>query len=174
MATYDNSGSTGGPFGLENRYYANRFTIGAAGEILTNVRCWLNESSTNNAHPMKPILVRSSDSALIAVGTERQDIQTGAAAPYDFTFASPPVLSNIAYEIGLFVGAGAGNLSWDADNATGTFYLMIVAGYPTTTDPAVWSPTTGTLRMIVTTTDPSSGTVNLLAGKFGSLLAGKL
>jgi hypothetical protein len=157
MATYDTSSSTGTPFSLENRYFTRRITIGAAGETLVTVRAWLNESSTNNAHGVKAICFLASDGSFVAESTARTDIQTGAIAPYDFTFSVPPSLSNVDYDIGLFVGAGAGNLNWDGDNASGTSRFMIVATYPTITDPASWTTFTGILRMLVTTNDPGGG-----------------
>lgn len=171
MATYDYSSATGGSFNLENRYFTVRVTIGASGETLVTVRAWLSESSTNNAHGVKAICFRSSDSAFIAESDARADIQTGALTAYDFTFSVPPSLSNVDYDIGLFVGPGAGNLVWEGDTTTGTFRFMIVATYPTIADPASWSTTTGILRMLITTNDPggSSTTVTPTTGDLSML-----
>ncbi len=158
MATYSaNSAATGGNFQFENRYATMRYTIGAAGETTATVSCWLRETTTNNGHAMKGICVRSSDGAVIEVTGERADIQTGSFVEYTFTFALASSLSAVDYDFGLFIGAGGGTIEWEADTSTGTLRFMIVAGYPTLTDPASWSTTTGTLRMTVVTNDPGGG-----------------
>jgi hypothetical protein len=158
MATYSaNSSATGGTFQFENRYATMRYTIGAAGETTATMSVWIRETTTNNAHPMKGICIRSSDGVVIEAGTERQDIQTGSLTEYTFTFPLASSLSNVDYDFGLFIGAGGGTIDWEADTTTGTARLMIVAGYPTLSDPASWTTFTGTLRMTVVTNDPGGG-----------------
>jgi len=172
MATHGNTGSGGSDQNMETRIRAFEFTP-ANGEILTSVTARLLESEEANDHTLKAVLFVASTGAFVAESSTRQDIQLTPYAAYEFTFSSPPTLSNIAYRVGLYCNGADGQVNIECDNTTGTMYSQSGLTFPTVPDPASFSSFTGTLRMFATTTDPGGGSTTVSPAQAALTLSGR-